>query len=273
MKLSSIIASLLLTAFSASAFAAPDRTYYVTELAPQQKFDVYNDGRNTFLQSIPGLIVTGATADGEFFIVKGVPSSIRGFMNGKPITVVRGLPPQPKPVTPDPAVVNAQIKRLTDKLDALTAQIPAKSALGAKAGTPVSASADVGPAQNGAAASARTADAGSAAGAPTADAGAAANAPRRPTIADVYTYRVTPNDENFRLLVERWSKVVGWTAIWDVDRDILISTSGEKAGDWKTAIRWVLSSSKFGDLAVKPCFYNNSVVRIVRETVKCKPNE
>jgi hypothetical protein len=73
--------------------------------------------------------------------------------------------------------------------------------------------------------------------------------------------------------VERWSKMVGWKAIWDVDRDILISTSGEKAGDWRTAIRWILSSSKFGDLAVKPCFYNNSVVRVVRETVKCNPNE
>lgn len=262
MKLSSIIASLLLTALSASAFAAADRTYYVTELAPQQKFDVYNDGRNTFLQSIPGLIVTGATADGEFFIVKGVPSSIRGFMNGKPITVVRGLPPLPKPAAPDAAVVNAQIKQLTDKLDALTAQVPAKPANGAGAATPAGASATAGLAQNSAAGGARTADAN-----------ASATAPRRPTIADVYTYRVSPNDENFRLLVERWSKAVGWKAIWDVDKDILIGTQGEKAGDWKTAIRWALSSTKFSDTPVKPCFYNNSVVRVVRETVKCNPNE
>lgn len=262
MKLSSIIASLLLTVLSASAFAATDRTYYVTELAPQQKFDVYNDGRNTFLQSIPGLIVSGATADGEFFIVKGVPSSIRGFMNGKPITVVRGTPPIPKPVAPDPAVVNAQIKQLSEKLDALTAKVPASPAQGASAATPATAGATMAQAQNGAASTA-----------PGAHAASPAPTPRRPTIADVYTYRVSPDDENFRLLVERWSKAVGWKAIWDVDKDILIGTRGEKAGDWKTAIRWALSSTKFSDTPVKPCFYNNSVIRVVRETVKCNPNE
>ena len=36
---------------------------------------------------------------------------------------------------------------------------------------------------------------------------------------------------------------------------------------------WVLTSSKFGDVAVKPCFYNNCVVRIVRETVTRNPNK
>lgn len=123
MKISSTIASLLFVAFAADAMAATDRSYYVTELAPQHKFDVYNDGRNTFVQSVPGLIITGATADSDFFIVKGVPMSIRGFMNGKPITVMRGTPPVPKPVPPDPAAVNAQIKQLTAKLDSLSASV------------------------------------------------------------------------------------------------------------------------------------------------------
>jgi hypothetical protein len=67
-----------------------DRSYYVTELAAQQKFDVYNDGHNTYIASIPGLVVTGATADGERYIVDGVPMQIRGYMNGKPTTVGRG---------------------------------------------------------------------------------------------------------------------------------------------------------------------------------------
>ena len=266
MKLSSLIASLLLTVLSASAFAGTDRTYYVTELAPQQKFDVYNDGRNTFLQSIPGLIVSGATADGEFFIVKGVPSSIRGFMNGKPITVVRGLPPAPRPVTPDPGVVDARIKALTDKLESLTSNA-APATLTAAAGNGTSV-----PGHPQGSASPRTVQP---AGGSTAVPGQRINTVARsmPSISDVHTYRAVPDDQNLRILTERWSKIVGWTAIWDVDKDIPIGTAGEKSGDYKTAIRWLLASTEFGDVVVKPCFYSNSVVRIVRKTVKCNPNE
>lgn len=267
MKPNLLIATLTLamTAAWADAAAATDRSYYVTELTAQQKFDVYNDGRNTYLESIPGLVVTGATADGERYIVNGVPQQIRGFMNGKPITVVRGTPPIPKPAMPDPAVVNAQIKQLSAKLEALTAKVPVKPAT-TQASVVSSSTLAVGVP-------------GMAYGEPEANGMAATTArqlpttSRAPSVADVHTYRVSPNDENLRVLVERWSKMVGWKSIWDVDRDILISTSGEKAGDWRTAIRWILSSSKFGDLAVKPCFYNNSVVRVVRETVKCNPNE
>jgi hypothetical protein len=80
----------VLVAPSLSALAATDRSYYVTELAAQQKFDVYNDGHNTYIESIPGLVVTGATADGERYIVDGVPMQIRGHMNGRPIRGGRG---------------------------------------------------------------------------------------------------------------------------------------------------------------------------------------
>lgn len=271
MKLSLLIASLLLTVLSASAFAGTDRTYYVTELAPQQKFDVYNDGRNTFLQSIPGLIVSGATADGEFFIVKGVPSSIRGFMNGKPITVVRGLPPAPRPVTPDPAVVDARIKALTDKLESLTSKAPpatVTAAAGTGTSVPGAASAT---AQQGSA-SPRTVQAAGGSGAVPGERVTSVSS-RMLSITDVHTYRAVPADQNLRIITERWSKIVGWTAIWDVDKDIPIGTAGEKAGDYKTAMRWLLASTEFGDVVVKPCFYSNSVVRIVRKTVKCNPNE
>lgn len=272
MKLSSIIAPLLLTALSASAFAATDRTYYVTELAPQQKFDVYNDGRNTFLQSIPGLIVTGATADGEFFIVKGVPTQIRGFMNGKPITVVRGVPPAPTPAAPDPAVVNGKIKQLTEKLEALTSKVAADQAPIASATSAGAITKLAQPARAADAATPMPNTVTSGAASPTLS--AASVAPKaRPTIHDVLTYRAAPEDENLRLLVARWAKSVGWIAVWDVDRDIEIGTAGEKANDFKNAVRWVLSSTEFSDVKVKPCFYSNAVVRVVRKTVKCNPNE
>jgi len=66
--------AVLTLAFSTtlSALAAPaDRSYYVTELANQQKFAVFNDGYNTYLESVLGLVVTCATADGERYIVNG----------------------------------------------------------------------------------------------------------------------------------------------------------------------------------------------------------
>jgi hypothetical protein len=268
MKTTFLIAILTLAVSTtlSPAAAATDRNYYVTELAPQQKFDVYNDGRNTYLESIPGLVVTGATADGERYIVNGVPQQIRGFLNGKPITVVRGTPPVPKPVAPDPAVVNAQIKQLTEKLNQLAAKVPAKPTT-ARDGTTDTAADTVG------SHAASRGEGERAAGVAPQSGRQPIPVPQRPSISDVYKYRVSPTDENLRLLVERWSTMVGWKAIWDVDKDIPIGTSGEKTGDWKTAIRWVLSSTKFGDVAVKPCFYNNSVVRVVRETVKCNPNE
>lgn len=86
-----------------SSSAATDREYYIAELAAQPKFDVYNDGQNTYLEAITGLVVTGATADGERYIVNGIPARIRGFMNGRPITVTRGVPPEPKPAATVPA--------------------------------------------------------------------------------------------------------------------------------------------------------------------------
>jgi hypothetical protein len=267
MKLSSIIASLLLTAVSVGAMAATDRTYYVTELAPQQKFDVYNDGQNTYLQSVPGLIVSGATADGEFFIVKGVPTSIRGFLNGKPITVVRGMPPAIKPVTPDPAAVNERLKRLNDELAALSAKAQPARAVPAAAKAPASSAA---PAP--AAATAPTAPAGDvqARSAVTQHVDAAQ---RKATITDVMMWRVTQNDANMRELLDRWTKVVGWKTVWDVEKDVLLDGVDEKQTDFKSAVRRVLASTEFGDMKLKPCFYSNAVVRVVRQTTKCKPNE
>jgi hypothetical protein len=234
------ILTLATTAPWSTAAAATDRSYYVTELTTQQRFDVYNDGRNTYLESIPGLVVTGATADGERYIVAGVPQQIRGFMNGKPITVVRGFPPAPKPATPDVAAVTAQIKQLTDKLDGLSASAP-----------------NLAPAP-------MIAGAQSPAGVPAAPVAKSSQ---------VFTYQVSPSDQNLRMLVERWSKVVGWNAVWDVERDIPIGTAGQKVGDFRSSVRWLLASTEFGDVVVKPCFYSNSVVRVVRKTVKCNPNE
>lgn len=80
------------------------------------------DGDNIHVGSVPCLVVNDATADGERYIVNHVSQQIHGFVNGKVITVVHGTVPLSKPTAPDPAVVNAQIKRLSDMLGAFTAR-------------------------------------------------------------------------------------------------------------------------------------------------------
>lgn len=262
MKTKNLIITLALSAVALNAWAVPDRSYYVTELVTQQKFDVYNDGRNTYLESIPGLVVTGATADGEFYIVKGVPNQIKGFMNGKPITFLRGAPPAPKAAPrPDAAAVGAELKRLTEELSTLT------KASEAKRQTPLAPAAAGGIAAPGAAVVANAVST-----VPVAAALKPAT-PQRLSATDIAMWRVTPSDGNLRLLIDRWSTVIGWKAIWDVDRDIPIETTDEKSNDFKSAVRRVLASTELGDVQVKPCFYSNQVIRIVRKTTKCNPTE
>ncbi len=40
-------------------------------------------------------------------------------------------------------------------------------------------------------------------------------------------------------------------------------------GDFKAAVRRVLSSTEMTDYIIKPCFYSNNVVRVVKLTTKC----
>ncbi|UTY55864.1 TcpQ domain-containing protein [Massilia sp. erpn] len=258
MKLPSIIATLLLAAVSAGAYAANDRSYYVTELSPQQKFDVYNDGRNTFLQSIPGLVVGGATADGEFFIVKGVPASIRGFMNGKPITIMRGTPPVPRPAAVEPHNVNAELKRLTDELAALSSKAAATAPGAAPAAAPAARAA---------------VPATGAAAARTPLVLPAGTEPKILSASDVVVYQVTPAQHDLRTVIGHWARLVGWTSVWDIERDIPINMADAKENDFRSAVRRLLAATEFGDLPAKPCFYSNNVIRVVRKTTKCNPNE
>lgn len=241
MKLISLLFTLALVFASPLVSAAPDRSYYVTELVPQQKFDVYNDGQNTYLEAIEGLIVVGATADGEMFIVRGVPAQIRAYYNGKPITVIRGTPPPKNPAPSRIEEANARLKQLNERLERL--------------------------------ASGSTTGNGPAAKATGEGSGPASSKRILVAISDAVPYRVAPADVNLRLALEKWAKSVGWTAVWDVEKDIPIGNAGETTADFKTSVRWLLSSTELGDLVVKPCFYNNSVVRAVRKTVKCNPND
>lgn len=84
----------------------------------------------------------------------------------------------------------------------------------------------------------------------------------------------SPSDNTMRQLIQKWSGTVGWTLVWNVDKDIPLESSDQTTGDFKTAVRRLLSATSLsGDVSIKPCFYTNSVVRVVRETTKCNPSE
>lgn len=242
----------LATSTWANAAAVTDRTYYVTELAPQQRFDVYNDGRNTYLESVPGLVVTGATADGERYIVNGVPPQIRGFMNGKPITVVRGLPPAPKaPPKPDSAAVGDQIKKLNEELRALTAS---SDAIAASQKSAAVAAAVGGSAQ------AHAAQAGATRAAP-------APAPSKPP----KVWEVRAADVTLYGTMKRWAKDEGMQLIWETENhDLRLRGQASYTTDFDVAVAELMKSVQFSDYPMRACIYDNGSVRVVHTKKSCK---
>lgn len=242
MKPNHLIAILTLatTVAWSGAAAATDRSYYVTELATQQKFDVYNDGRNTYLESIPGLVVTGATADGEWYIVNGVPRQILGFLNGKAITVVRGIPPAPKaPVRPDSAVVSEQIKKLSEELRVLTAS---SDAITAKQK----------PVQNGTAAITRTAPVG---------------VPAKPA----KVWEVRPSDMTLYGAMKRWSKDAGMQLMWETENhDVRLRGQATYSGDFDAAVFELMKSVESSEYPMRACMFDNGAVRVIHVKKPCK---
>lgn len=83
----------------------------------------------------------------------------------------------------------------------------------------------------------------------------------------------SPRDLNMRNLIDTWSNKASWKLIWAVDKDIPLVSDVRITGDFKTAVRQLLDSTTLSDVSLKPCFYTNQVVRVVRETTKCNPNE
>ncbi len=90
-----------------------------------------------------------------------------------------------------------------------------------------------------------------------------------------HTWRLTPLDVNLRLLITKMaaSQVPPWTVIWQVEKDFPIESHDETTGDFKTAVRYFVSSTEFTDTKAKPCFHSNFLVRIVRQTVVCDPTK
>lgn len=233
-----------------------------------------SDGVNTYIQAEPGLIIQGATADGDRLIVPGSPSTIQGQMVGRPVTFSLHSP-QSVQVAALSSSTNAEsialkARVLELELEAKESTLAAKNKALMVAGAPKQVAATV-------ASSASVGDPSSAAPLQTAAANTDSVAKAYPVASAVaveaQTWIVNPSNNNLRQLFNAWAKVANWTSFWEIDSDIPINAKDSVSGDFKTAVRYVLSSTELSDTPLKPCFYTNSVVRVVSKTTKCDPSE
>lgn len=83
---------------------------------------------------------------------------------------------------------------------------------------------------------------------------------------------VLPEDTTIRGVLIRWANIGGWVfmpAHWTVKSDLPVSGGSSFYGDFKTAVRGLISSSEMTDLPLQPCFYSNGVLRVVLKTEVC----
>lgn|GEM_PF-4263003 len=82
----------------------------------------------------------------------------------------------------------------------------------------------------------------------------------------VPTWIVSAKDRTIREALKSWSKTANWTfepEHWAVPVDIPITAGAPFSGDFKTAVRQLISTTELGDTPLQPCFYSNRVVRVV----------
>jgi len=85
-------------------------------------------------------------------------------------------------------------------------------------------------------------------------------------------FRATPADANIRRTLARWAKSAQWTfepEHWTLDVDIPLSGSADFPPDFRQAVRQLLAATELSDRPAQPCFYSNSVLRVVPLTQAC----
>lgn len=83
-----IIAALLLM-MSLPAAAVADHQYAPVGASQKQPFDVYTDGKNTYIEAVKGLQVRDAVREGDSFVVRGVADRFVVQLNGKSMVIAR----------------------------------------------------------------------------------------------------------------------------------------------------------------------------------------
>lgn len=95
--------------------------------------------------------------------------------------------------------------------------------------------------------------------------------PAKPAV-DLNTWSISPADRTIREALIKWKEKAGWTfevEHWAVDRDVPISASAVFKGEFKDAVRSLVSATELGDTPLQPCFYSNKVLRVIHFNEVC----
>jgi len=85
-------------------------------------------------------------------------------------------------------------------------------------------------------------------------------------------WEVSLADQTIRKTIEKWAASSGWIfnlEHWAVERDLPVAAQTAFQGDFRGAVRSLLASTELTDLPLQPCFYNNSVLRVVHRAEMC----
>lgn len=88
-------------------------------------------------------------------------------------------------------------------------------------------------------------------------------------------FEVVATDRNVREVLQRWAGAAGWKhdqIHWTLSRDFPIEGTASAdyfKGDFKSAVRTLLSSTQTTDLPAQPCFYTNHIIRVVPQAELC----
>lgn len=85
-------------------------------------------------------------------------------------------------------------------------------------------------------------------------------------------FAVTPEDQNLRQALIRWTGISGWRfqpEHWVVDVDIPLSAGASFSDDFISSVQALLLSTELSDRPLQPCFYTNQVLRVVPSSEPC----
>lgn len=85
-------------------------------------------------------------------------------------------------------------------------------------------------------------------------------------------WEATLADATIRRVIEKWALSGGWVfglEHWAVERDLPVTAQTTFQGDFRGAVRSLLASTEFTDLPLQPCFFSNSVLRVVPRSEVC----
>lgn len=85
-------------------------------------------------------------------------------------------------------------------------------------------------------------------------------------------FKVSPNDSNIRLALQRWAKQADWTFMpehWNVDVDIPISAQASFSASFQDSVQELVGATEMAERPLQPCFYSNNVLRVIPFAQSC----